>query len=541
MRVKELELDQVVGGSQLPIIAQAMDESQTIENETRDDRPQWLYTGRAVRAMDAWAIANLGVSGLRLMRRAAQACVQTIEDRWPEAHHIAVFCGKGNNAGDGYLIAGILAEAGFSVTAFEVSPPDQLVGDARSAYEFCDQTGCVRTQGYGVSEEHQWFDLVVDALLGTGLNGHLRDDYQAAVDHINALSRPVLAVDLPTGLCADSGRQLGRSVKATVTVTFIGRKRGLFTGDGPDCSGDVIFDDLGVPADVDQHLGEDITRDPGYRVSRLSLSFLMGRFPDRARNSHKYTFGHVLVIGGNEGMSGAILMTAEAALRSGAGLVSVATHPSHASALVTRRPELMCRGIETDADLEPMLDAASVVAIGPGLGKNEWAVQRHTRALDHCRSTGKPMVIDADGLNLLRRHERVEESWILTPHPGEAERLRPGSRQEDRFESVRQIQEQFGGHVLLKGAGTTIYDDDGLALCPYGNPGMSVAGMGDVLTGVIASMCAQGLGSATAIRLGVCLHARAGDVVAQHEGPRGMFATDLLPVLRRLVNHIDVR
>ncbi|MAW29049.1 MAG: bifunctional ADP-dependent NAD(P)H-hydrate dehydratase/NAD(P)H-hydrate epimerase [Gammaproteobacteria bacterium] len=517
-----------------------MDESQTNENETEDDTPQWLYTGGAVRAMDAWAIANLGVSGLRLMRRAAQACVQKIADLWPEVHNIAVFCGKGNNAGDGYLIAGILAERGYSVTAFEVSPHDQLVGDAASAYEFCVQTDCLRTEGYGLPKEHQRFDLVVDALLGTGLNGDLRDDYQAAVDHINALSRPVIAVDLPTGLCADSGRQLGRAVQATATVTFIGHKRGLFTGDGPDCSGEIICDDLGVPGDVDQYLDDNITRDPGYRVSRLSLSLLMRMFPNRARNSHKYKFGHVLVIGGNKGMSGAVLMTAEAALRSGAGIVSVATHPSHASALVTRRPELMCRGIETDADLEPMLDAASVVAIGPGLGKNEWAVQLHASALDHCRSTGKPMVIDADGLNLLALNERVEQSWILTPHPGEAERLRPGSRQGDRFDSVRQIQEQFGGHVLLKGAGTTIFDDDGLALCPYGNPGMSVAGMGDVLTGVIASMCAQGLGPATAIRLGVCLHARAGDVVADHEGPRGMFATDLLPVLRRLVNHIDV-
>ena len=510
-----------------------------MDHET-PEKGTWLYTGAAVRAQDAWAIANLGVSGLRLMRRAAQSCVRVMTSRWPDARRIAVVCGKGNNAGDGYLIAGILSETGYDVRAFEVSSPEKLSGDARAAYEYCVQTNCQRTSGFDRENASEPFDVVVDALLGTGLSGPLRDDYQAAVDQINALSVPILSVDLPTGLCADSGAQLGRAVNASVTVTFIGRKRGLYTADGPDCAGEIVFEDLGVPEDTDHHLPEDVTVDPGYRISCLSLSELLSRFPARARNTHKYTFGHVLLIGGNKGMPGAVLMSAEAALRTGAGLVSVATHPSHASYLVTRRPELMCRGIEAEADLLSMLESASVVAIGPGLGRDAWAEQCHRIALAHCRASGKPMVIDADGLNLLDRQGRIEENWILTPHPGEAERMLAGSGHGDRFESVRRLQSHFGGHVLLKGAGTTIYDCKGYALCPYGNPGMSVAGMGDVLTGVIASLCAQQVAPEDAIRLGVCLHSFAGDIVADSEGPRGMFATDLLPVLKRLVNGLDV-
>ena len=517
-----------------------MAQSQIMAHEISDTAAVWLYTGAAVRALDAWAIANLDISGLRLMRRAAQSCVRVITSRWPEARRIAVFCGKGNNAGDGYLIAGILSEMGHDVHVFEVSPPEKLTRDARSAYEFCSQTNCQRTSVHGRENASEPFEVVVDALLGIGLSGPLREDYQAVVDEMNTLSVPILAVDLPTGLCADSGAQLGRAVNASVTVTFIGRKRGLYTADGPDCAGEIVFEGLGVPDDLDRHLPEEVTADPGYRIPCLSLPKLLSGFPARARNTHKYTFGHVLLIGGNEGMPGAILMSAEAALRTGAGLVSVATHPSHASYLVTRRPELMCRGVEKEADLASMLDAASVVAIGPGLGRDPWAERCHSVALDHCRASGKPMVIDADGLNLLDRQARIEENWILTPHPGEAERMLTGSSRGDRFDAVRRLQSHFGGHVLLKGAGTTIYDGKGHALCPYGNPGMSVAGMGDVLTGVIASLCAQRVAPEDAIRLGVCLHSFAGDIVAGSEGPRGMFATDLLPVLKRLVNGLDV-
>lgn len=438
-----------------------------------------------------------------------------------------MYCGSGNNAGDGYLAAGMLAEKGRRVRVAMVGDPEKLGRDAGEAYRYCRSTG-VRMQTWQ-PETIEPGGVVVDALLGTGLTGDVRERYAGAIEEINDAGVPVLSVDIPSGLSADTGQRLGAAVAADVTVTFIGVKRGMLTLDGPDCCGEIEFADLEVPSDI--YAAVDAA------VQRLDLYALTRQLPRRPRNAHKNRFGHVLVIGGDEGMGGAVAMSAEAALRCGAGLVSVATHPAHAGAIVARRPELMVRAVDDAQALAPLMARATVLVLGPGLGQGEWGKRLFNQVMDRADQQSQAMVVDADGLNLLAGQPRSAEHWVLTPHPGEAASL-IGDRQlqNDRFDAVTRLQQRYGGTVLLKGAGTLIADGRRVFLCPYGNPGMSTAGMGDVLSGMIAGLLAQGLDPSFATCLGVTVHAAAGDASAARSGERGLIATDLIAEVRRLLN-----
>jgi hydroxyethylthiazole kinase-like uncharacterized protein yjeF len=268
----------------------------------------------------------------------------------------------------------------------------------------------------------------------------------------------------------------------------------------------------------------------------LDKNLLSTVFSPRTRDAHKGDFGHVLIIGGDYGMGGAVRLSAEAALRVGAGLVSVATHPEHVALVSSACPEVMCHGIEKASAVEPLLDKASVVIVGPGLGKTKWS--RHLFEL--AMTVDLPTVVDADALNLLSESPCVAHNWILTPHPGEAARLLQQdieSVEADRIESANALVNRFGGVVVLKGAGTIIEMENELpAICPYGNPGMATAGMGDVLSGVIGGLLAQHFSLLSAAKIGVLLHAVAGDEAARVAGERGLIATDLMPYLHRLVN-----
>ncbi|MHB1948640.1 MAG: NAD(P)H-hydrate dehydratase [Gammaproteobacteria bacterium] len=256
----------------------------------------------------------------------------------------------------------------------------------------------------------------------------------------------------------------------------------------------------------------------------------------RPEDANKGDFGHVLVIGGDYGYSGAVHMAGEAALRVGAGLVSVATRPEHALVMNVPSPELMCHGIKTAADLDPLIAKANVIVLGPGLGRSAWGHDLLMAAL----KAQKNFVVDADALNLLAENPQKKATWILTPHPGEAARLLkklPQDIQKDRIAAVKQLQEQFGGVSVLKGAGSLIMGPEGEpAICTAGNPGMATGGMGDILSGVIGGLLAQGIPLADAAKLGVLIHAMAGDMAAQEGGERGMIATDLMMYLRHLVN-----
>lgn len=486
-----------------------------------------LYTAASVRALDDYAIGTAGIAGLTLMRRAAGACVDVLRERWPGASSVLVCCGSGNNAGDGYIVAGMLADKGLDVTAIAVGNVDKLGSDASQAYRYCCNTSVTFGTLDDISPDE--FDVIVDALLGIGIQGQVRPDYLDVIAWMNQSNRPVLAVDIPSGLCADTGMRLGDAVSADVTVTFIGRKQGVYTLDGPDCAGELRYADLGVPPQTFDAVAPDATM--------IDLTRCLAALPARPKNAHKNRFGHVLVIGGDEGMGGAVSMCAEAALRAGAGLVSVATHPSHVNAILARRPELMVRGAEHPDDLAPLLARASVVALGAGLGRSSWSSRIFKKAMEVTREEALPVVLDADGLNLLALHPQARDDWVLTPHPGEASNLLQDNRiQQDRFAAVRGLREHFGGVVLLKGCGTLVAADDGISVCGQGNPGMSTAGMGDVLGGLIAALRAQGLEANDATRLGVVVHAIAGDRCAAASGERGIVATDLLPHIRRMLN-----
>jgi NAD(P)H-hydrate epimerase len=485
--------------------------------------PHELYTADQVRAMDRHAIEHVGIPGLTLMERAGAAAFATLRQRWPAAKFLSVVCGGGNNGGDGYVIARLALEAGLDARVYALRPPEALRGDARLAFQAYRDAGGSWLDYVPMHLEHA--EVIVDALFGTGLDREVAGSDAAVIGAINDTAAGVLAVDIPSGLHADSGAVLGCAVEADITVSFIGLKRGLFTGAGPALCGSVIFDDLDTPPTV---------RQSATASARLIRSEDC-RLPRRSATAHKGQCGHVLVIGGDAGYGGAACLAASAAARIGAGLISVAAHPDHASTLNATRPELMCRGIRDPAELAPLLDRATVLALGPGLGQRDWSQALFRAAL----ASSLPLVVDADALNLLAREPRCCDRWVLTPHPGEAARLLGTSTEavaRDRFGAITELQARYGGVVVLKGAGSLVRGPDGLTqICTAGNPGMASGGMGDVLTGVIAGLLAQGLDRMAAARCGVQWHAEAGDLAAL-DGQRGLLASDLLDPLRQLVN-----
>jgi hydroxyethylthiazole kinase-like uncharacterized protein yjeF len=482
--------------------------------------PIKLYRAAQVRELDRIAIQERGIPGFELMSRAGAEVFECVRNKWPDAQSVAVFCGSGNNAGDGYIVAALALKAGLKVCVYAASEPEKLKGDALTAYQ--NYKGAVVPF---LADQAIAADVVVDALLGTGLDRVVTGLYAHAIEAINKCSAHVVAVDIPSGLNADTGNVMGCAVKAECTVTFIALKQGLFTGQAAEYCGEIVYANLAVPDDVFEEVASTVTR-----VVNIPL-------PLRDRCSHKGNHGHVLIVGGDQGYSGAARLAGEAALRVGAGLVSVATRAEHSGLLNLNRPELMCHGITHVGQLAVLLEKAGVIVVGPGLGQSDWAKELFNAAIKI--NAGKTMVIDADGLNLLANSPVTRLDWILTPHPGEAGRLlnRPTAEvQQDRFAAVSAIQAQYGGVAILKGAGTLIASEDELAVSVTGNPGMASGGMGDVLSGVIAGLLAQGLSLKTAAQQGIYIHGLAADLAVEKDGERGLLASDLMPYLRQLVN-----
>jgi NAD(P)H-hydrate epimerase len=482
-----------------------------------------LYTAAQVRDFDRVAIHELGIPGYELMTRAGRSTLAALRSLWPATRSVTVLCGPGNNGGDGYVIAREARANCLDVTTVALGDPAQLAGDARRAYQdFVAAGGRCDPWSAAALES----DVIVDALYGTGLARPVSGEAAAMIEAANASGRPIVAVDLPSGLHADSGAVLGVAARASLTVTFIGRKAGLYLGGGAEHSGQVVFDSLGVPA---------ATYAGAAPVARLLGEHdVLEALPRRRRAAHKGDFGHVLVIGGGRGMPGAARLAGEAALRAGAGLVTLAVHPENIS-VVAARPEAMCVATHAAADLAGALSRATVVAVGPGLGQDAWAQE----LLDAALASGLPLVVDADALNLLAAAPRKLQHSVLTPHPGEAGRLLgmgSGEVQADRLQAARALQARFGATVVLKGAGSIVRDTAGTtAICDRGNPGMAAGGMGDVLTGVIAGIAAQCPDLGRAARAGVFVHAQAGDL-ASRRGARGMLASDVLEQVRACVN-----
>lgn len=490
-----------------------------------DDLPLNLYSAQQVRALDARLIAA-GTPGFELMRRAAHAAWRALRRQWPDAGEITVLAGHGNNAGDGYLIAALAQRAGWGVRVLAVGDASRLSGDAASAH------GEARSVGVDIEAWNDRAELrgvLVDALLGTGLGGDVREPYASAIAAINASSLPTLAVDIPSGLSADTGQALGCAVNADLTVTFIGLKLGLLTGNGPDRCGELVFDGLDADPALISESG----------VARRLAPASLARLAVRPKAAHKGLFGHALVIGGDNGMGGAVLLAAESALRCGAGLVSLATRAAHVSAALARRPELMARGVSSSAEVLRLAERADVLIVGPGVGREAWGRVQVSAAA----SLDRQQVWDADALNLLAEGlvSRPAGDWVMTPHPAEAARLLGISTadvQADRPKAAHVLAQRYQCVVVLKGVGSLIASPDGrLALCSHGHPAMAGAGLGDVLSGILGALLAQGLSAFDAACLAVWLHARAGESLGAQG--RGLPAADLIPAVRQLLEELS--
>ena len=495
---------------------------------------KWLYTAEQVRELDRIAIEEYGLASTLLMKRAGRAAFDALTRQWPSVASVHVFCGSGNNGGDGYIVAALAAQRGLDVVVWELST--RLADTAQAACAYAVQEGVpmrafTLEHWQAVVAGAQQPGVIVDGLLGTGSSGALRPHYIEAIQAINDCGWSVLALDIPSGVQANTGAVDDIAINAKQTVSFIGQKLGNRIGKGRLASGDCIVSDLQV--------SEAVYRQVSASAQIIDLSTLLRRLPTAVLDSHKGDSGHVLVIGGDSGFGGAVIMAGEMAARAGTGLVGVATRPEHISAIIARQPELMAVGVNAGQELVPLLEKPSVLVVGPGLGRASWSEQLLYFALE----ANKPMVLDADALNLLsagRIPWPKEKQWVLTPHPGEAARLLGTTIHEvqrDRIAAVTALQSRFGGAVILKGAGSLVMtSDQQLHLCEQGNPGMASGGMGDVLSGLLGALLAQGLSIDEAACLGVVLHAQAGDCAAEEKGQRALLATDLIDYIPALMN-----
>lgn len=518
-------------------------DSETTQTDDRYGYVHYCYAREAVHNMDYLMVEQGFVdNSYELMNRAAQALLNFINRNYSHIEHITIICGAGNNAGDGYVLARLAKlqekEPKLKVHVISIADPEILSGDALQSYN--DWLECDDIVDTMDNAHFPATDLIIDALIGTGLNRSLEDEWYDAVEAMNASLKPILAVDIPSGLDANTGAIHGIAVNAEHTLTFIGQKMGMYTALARHHCGEIHFASLGV--------ADTLYNQIEHSATLMEWNTLANKLPCRSPTSHKGDHGHLLIIGGDYGMSGACRIAGEAALRSGAGLVSVATRKENINAVNSARPELMVHGVETAQDLEPLLKKATAIAIGPGLGTNQWGMallDKVIKLLKNQSNTDEKKVacvIDADALNIMAQHNLVIQNpdIIYTPHFGEAARLLKHTSENptvetDRFSMIRNLKQKYYGTFILKGAGTLVNLDDEIYICPYGNEGMASAGMGDCLTGIIGALLAQKLSTPDATQLGVCLHAKAGDLAAL-EGKNGMIVSDLLPKIRQLMN-----
>ncbi len=486
--------------------------------------PHSVYSAEWLRAWEGEAAKLAGLSLYQLMLRAGAAAFHTTCWLYPFARHYLILAGHGNNGGDGYVVARLAAAQGKQVTVIECPGHRPLPDQARQARQaWLDAGGSLN--GVGVPWPEQ-VDVIVDGLLGTGLRDAPREPYIGLIEKANAHGAPVVSLDIPSGLNAGTGATAASVIKATHTVTFIALKPGLLTGKARSVTGRLHYDDLGLGPWLQQQTPA---------LERLTAALLARWLPPRDPCAHKGDNGRLVIIGGDHGLSGAIRMTGEAALRAGAGLVRVLTREANVGSLLTARPELMVEPLN-DQSLRQGLEWADVIVIGPGLGQSEWG----KNALRIVENYDKPMLWDADALNLLAINGQKRHNRIVTPHPGEAARLlnsKVGVVESDRFLAAENIAKRYGGVVVLKGAGTLITDAGGqTAIADVGNAGMASGGMGDLLSGIIGGLLAQKLSLYDAACAGCVIHGATADWLAAKKGTRGMLATDLLPALYRFVN-----
>ena len=485
-----------------------------------------VLTRSQAQNLDRFLIHSKRIEAYELMRKAGERAFCWLMFYWPQCSKIAVLCGSGNNGGDGYVLAAAALRQRFHVDLYQTAEP-RSPESQRALQVYLDLGG--KTAQTSELTDLAQYEVVIDALLGIGLCRDIRSELALHIQKINEQDVPVLALDIPSGLDADTGDVRGIAVEANVTVTFICHKMGMLTGHACDYVGQLELETL----DTDE-----FTQDEHPSAPQLVVpSELAAGFPHRSPDAHKVSVGQILIVGGARTMEGAALMAALAAYRAGAGLVSIATAAESGSFHILNSPEIRLFEVSDADSLSPLLKRAGAVGIGPGLGQDACARQ----IWETVSKTDRKLVVDADALNLLAENPVRREDWALTPHPGEAARLLGVSTKEiqgNRLEAAVQITKKYGGVCVLKGTGTLIVSERQSWLCNRGNPGMATGGMGDVLTGVICALVGQGMGLDEAARTGVWLHAAAGDRAARSSGMLGLMATDLMPHLRLLLDEL---
>ena len=508
-----------------------------------------VVTAEGMRAIDAQTIEMIGIPGVVLMENAGQAVTRAVKEVLGDGKQVAIFVGRGNNGGDGLVIARYLALAGFDVTIYLLSEAERFTGDALTNLRIAQNLQLSiklllsQEQLSAYRAEIQSSDVIVDSIFGTGLKGAVRGFAAEVIEFINSTSKPIVAVDLPSGLDADTGQAEGVCVHATHTVTMGLPKRGLLLHPGADFTGKLTVADIGFP--------QKVIDAQGIRVNWVQKNEAARLMPLRPRNSHKGTFGHVFVIAGSVGLTGAAALASEAALRIGAGMVTLGIPRSLNHIMEGKLTEVMTVPLpETDMQslalqaktkIFDFLERANVVAIGPGISRNPQTIE-----LIHQLSVEikLPKVIDADGLNALAEKrellDQLDSQTILTPHPGEMARLLNCSLQEvesNRIGVAQQFAQKHNLTLVLKGVPTIVASASGeVYINSTGNPGMATAGMGDVLTGAIAGLLAQGLNPVDTAVLGVYLHGLAGDIAAETVGESGLIAGDVLKMLPKTLD-----
>ena len=481
-----------------------------------------LYTSQETKKLDSLAIRSQKVPAFTLMQRASEFSFNVLLNNWPNTKKVFVFCGNGNNAGDGYLISHLAKEMGLESFIIQASPSNKISGASRKAFKLALESKVKRISIAAFKKKSLKDSVIVDALLGIGIKGNVRSKISKLILEINkkTTNTPVLSVDIPSGICSNTGINLGVHIQADVTATFVGRKRGCFTSTGRIASGNVVFDDLGISSSLKSQIKTS--------CYLLDTDKNLLKLKNRKGDAHKGDFGHVLVIGGDKGFGGAAILASKAAVFSGAGLVSLATRSIHVEAALSSCPELMVNGIESGQDVEEILAKSTVVVLGPGLGQSAWSEQMLQRTFMEARKRNLPVVLDADGLNLLTKlklKSGIPRKMIITPHPGEAARLvnqEVNKIQEDRFKSVTALEKKFRSVSVLKGSGSLVcYKRNGkqrIGVCEAGNPGMAKGGMGDVLAGLIGSFLSQDLGLVEATEVAVDLHSKSADIASLELG-----------------------
>ncbi len=490
------------------------------------------YKVNQLQRYEADAAQTMGINLWQLMQRAGAAVFQQIRDKFPQARELVIVCGKGNNGGDGYIIAALAYQAGLSVTVVVNGTRASIVGHAQQALNELEELSVNVTFFQDVELIQQAIksfrgDLLVDCLFGIGFNEPLASSYVQLITEINNTQCPRVSVDVPSGLNADLGTVSTVAVKATLTVTLIAYKQGLLSGQAANYVGNLQLETLGA----NQALAQ-VTKAACLLQNKQNLPAMLPRQPC----SHKGNIGMLLAVGGNQAYTGAICLAAEAALRSGASLVSVCCHEISRTTLLTRRPELMIAANSAKTlSHSSAIEKAKSIILGPGLGQDNWSLA----LFDFVMQLPQPKIIDADALRLLAKKPIKNNQWVLTPHPGEAAALLACSIAEieaDRFSVVKKIALQYGGICVLKGVGTLISDGITVWVNSTGNPGMASGGMGDVLSGIIGALILQTSDLLSAARLGVYIHGLAADIIAEKHGQIGLLASDLSPEIQRLIN-----